>query len=704
MANTWQGEYLLEVRAEEIPARMLEPATRELATRIFEELMQRSLAPREIETAYTPRRLVLVCKGLPEREPDTEERVMGPPVSAAFKPDGSATGALEGFAKRCGVEPSALERIATEKGEYLAATKRRQGEPVREVLAQIVPKVLAGLYWAKTMVWGDGHGPWVRPVHGIVSLLDGEVVPFELFGIAAGSESHGHPVLSPELFAVTGAADHAAKLAARGVLVRPQERRDRLEAGMAAAAARLGGEATDDAPLLDKLAAICEIPGVMEGSFDAAFLALPREVLATSLRDHQSAFAVERDGKLLPYFLTVMDRPDDPIGRVRAGNEWVVAARLADARFFYEEDRKHTLDQRAPDLERLTFQAKLGSYAAKAERLAGLSRWLCAALGVADLATACERAARLLKVDLSTEMVKEFTTLQGVMGGIYAREEGASEEVWQAIYDQYLPASADDAIPRGAVGRIVSIADRLDTLAGIFGLGMIPSGSRDPFGLRRAAQGVVRICLEAGLPLDLDAAVLEAARLYGAVVPKGAEEIRALLRPFFDDRVRHALGQRGLAYDEIEAALAAGGSNLPELAARAEALHRVRDEKDFLSLTLSAKRIANILKDAPEAAFDAALLGEPAERDLHAAAERVLGRLEAAAAAGKHEEALRGAAELAAPLDRFFTEVMVMAEDPRVRANRLALLQRIGRGLGRTARLTEVVVDRAEHRARHGEG
>jgi len=696
-----RGEYLLEVRSEEIPARMLEPGVRELATRVFEELMARNLAPREVETGYAPRRLVLVLTGLPEREPDREEQVLGPPVRAAYTADGTPTQALSGFAKRCGVAPGELSRVQTDKGEYLAAIKKTAGKPTAEVLADLVPRTLAGISWAKTMRWGSGEGPWVRPVHGVVSLLDGAVVPFTFFGVAAGDTAHGHPILSPAPFRVTGAEAYRRELGRHAIEVRPAERRRLLADSMRQRAESLGGKLVDDPALLDKLAAICEIPGVLEGRFDEAFLELPAEVLATSLRDHQSALTVEGPtGGLLPCFLTVMDRPDDPKGRARSGNEWVVAARLADARFFYGEDRKAGLARRAEQLHRLAFHERLGSYADKSERLAALAAAICDELGWTAEREAAVTAARLLKVDLATEMVKEFTSLQGIMGGIYAREEGQPEAVWQAIYDQYLPATTEDRIPRGRAGLVAGLADRLDTLVGIFGLGLIPTGSKDPFGLRRAAQGVVRIALEGGLDLNLEQVAVEAAKLYGDRLTRGAEQILDDLRPFLHDRLRYVLGLRGYAYDEIEAALAVGVTSLPDLEARVAALHRMREEPSFLTVVQAAKRIANIVKDAAEQPLDPSLLAEPAEKDLHAAFQGLRHEVEEAAAARDYDRCLQRILDLAPVLDRFFVDVLVMAEDPKVRQNRIALLQAIGRTVSRTARLTEVVVDKAEARGK----
>ncbi len=701
------GEYLLEVRTEEIPARMLEPAVRHLATRVFEDLMGRGLGPREVESGFTPRRLVLVLKGLPEGEADREEQMVGPPARVAYDAEGRPTKALEGFARRLGLEPGDLERIETDKGEYVAARQTVRGRATAEVLAELVPRVLREIPWPKTMLWGPGTGPWVRPVHGVLSLLDGEVVPFELFGVEAGDRTSGHPVLSPETIAVAGAEDYRQHLAELGLVVDPAERSRRLSNAMHERAREAGGALVEDPDLLAKLVAMCEIPGVLEGRFEEAFLELPREVLATSLKDHQSSLTVERSGQggdgLLPRFLTVMDRGDDPEGRVRSGNEWVVAARLADARFFYAEDRKRPLAKRFSGLEHLAFHARLGSYAEKAARLEHLAAAICDRLGWTGERPLAERAAHLLKVDLITEMVKEFTSLQGVMGGIYAREDGEPEAVWQAVYDQYLPASTDDPLPRGRVGAVVSLADRLDTIVGIFGLGLVPTGSRDPFGLRRAAQGAVRICLERELPLDLRDLAGLAAGLFGDVLERTGEEIQEDLGPFIDDRVRHLLGLEGYAYDEIEAALAAEGvAGLPDLKARADALHRVRDEPEFLAVVLAAKRIENIVRDAEPGEPDEDLLEEGAERDLHAAFRELERGVEEAAAAGDYEVALRRVGALAEVLDRFFVDVLVMVEDPAVRRNRLALLRAIGRTLSRVARLTEVVVDREEHRRKHG--
>ena len=697
MAET---EFLLEIRCEEIPARMLQPAIRELATRLFEELMALNLAPAQMDTGFTPRRLILMLKGLPPRESDRDEELVGPPVRAAFDSEGLPTKAADGFARKCGVEVEALRRVETDKGEYLAVTRKVVGRSVSEVLAELVPPIVEGLSWAKTMRWGVGEGPWVRPIHGVVALCDGEVVACKVFDVESGGETTGHPVLSPRSIAIRNISDYRRKMARRQIVVRFEERRQRLEDQLQEAAKSLGGDLVADQELLNSLTAICEIPGTVVGRFEPAYLSLPREVLITSLRDHQSAFTLESAGMLLPSFITVMDRPDDPKGRVQAGNEWVVAARLEDARFFFNEDRKTNLDQRREKLEHLTFHAKLGSYAAKTERTAELTREICESLGWNDVVEDAMTAANLLKVDLTSEMVKEFTSLQGIMGGLYAEREEYPVEVWQAIYDQYLPASTEDAIPRGRVGRATALADRIDTLVGMFGLGLIPSGSRDPFGLRRAGQGMVRIVLEGDLPLDLDLIAAKSVLLFGDLLDRSGKEILSDLRLFLQDRVRHLLGLRGYAYDTIEAALAVGSANLPDLLARVDAVHKVREEPDFLSVVLAAKRISNILRETSDQDLVEARLKEPAEQDLHRAAEALREDIDQAERQADYEQGLRAIAKLSEPLDRFFVEVLVMDENRELRNNRIALLQSIQRMISRTARLTEVVVDKSEHRDR----
>ncbi len=689
-----KGEFLLEVRCEEIPARMVRKATQDLGSRIFQELLNRQLTPREIETGFTPRRLMVALKKVPGREPDRSEELTGPPASVAFDAEGMPTKAAVGFARRCGVEPDELRRIETPKGEYAVATVRTEGRPTARVLAEIVPKAIAELNWAKVMLWGDGIGPWARPVHGLLALFEGETVEFELFGVSSGNTTTGHPVISPKSIPVSGLSNYKSKLRKRAIEVNFEDRRKTLSKGLAAAAAELGGTMVEDPSLLDRLTAMCATPGVVAGRVADKYLELPREVLIASLRDHQSAFTVEKDGDLLPAFLTLMDRADDPEGHVRRGNEWVVEARLEDAVFFYGEDRRKSLEERAAALDRLSFHEKLGSYAEKTERIVELCGFIGRQLDWQEESRDAARVARLMKADLITEMVNEFSSLQGVMGGVYAREEGRPETVWRAIYEQYMPQGSSDPISSTRAGRIVGVADRVDTIIGILGIGMTPSGSKDPFGLRRAAQGVVRIALEGEMELDLDLVAARAYQQYGSRLERDAEDVLSVWRPFLFDRIRHILGLSDFAYDEIEAALEVGATNLPDLRARVAAIHMVREEPGFRSVVLAAKRIANILRDAPEQELRADLLSEPAEKLLYQAYQNLKDDIKKAEQEKRYEACLRTMTSFADVLDRFFVEVLVMDENPDVRNNRVALLQAIQRSLSRTAGLTAVVVEK----------
>jgi glycyl-tRNA synthetase beta chain len=700
------AELLLELRSEEIPERMLLPGLKQLSSRLFEDLMGRGLGPEEMETGMTPRRLVVLFRGVPSEEPDREEEQVGPPVSVAFDKDGKPTRAAEGFAKRMGVAVEDLRRVDTDKGSYLAATRRQEGLATTAVLQELVPRLVKELSWAKTMRWGRGQGPWVRPLHGLLLLFDGELVPMELFGVESQAQTVGHPILSPEPVAVSSIADYKQVMEKTGLEIRFESRLEIIRDHMAELAAKKGGRPVDDSGLLSKLAAMVEIPGVILGEFTPDFLKLPAEVLATSLRDHQSAFAVEGgDGDLLPFFLTVMDRPDDAKGKVRAGNEWVVEARLSDARFFYEEDRKSALATRVEALDHLSFHPRLGSYAEKTARLQKLAVIICRALGWHDEVDRAQEAARLLKADLLTEMVGEFSSLQGVMGGIYLQEEGCSEEVWQAVYDQYHPASPEDSLPRGRVGLATALADRLDTLTGMFGLGLMPTGSKDPFGLRRAAQGLIRILLESKLSLDLEMATAQALELYDGAELRELQELWPDLKSFFHDRVRFLLGQKGLAYDEIEAALGAEARLMPQVEARARALHKKRQEAQFLEVVLAAKRIANIVKDGdPSVDLDESLLTESAEKELFSALQDLEEGVDRDMAQSNFGSCLDHITNISQTLDRFFVEVLVMDKDAAIRQNRMALLRAIEAVFARVAWLTEIVVDKTEYRSQESSG
>lgn len=561
-----------------------------------------------------------------------------------------------------------------------------------DILAEMAPRLITGLEWGKAMRWGTSIGPWVRPVKGVVAIFADQVVPFEVFGIDAGKSSVGHPILSPDSFRVTDWDDYRRQLAERGIVIDGGERRAAIEEGFVAAATELGGSVPEDSRLLDRLAAMIEIPGVVVGRCEPQ--GLPREVLTASLRDHQNAFGVVAKDGPLPAFLTVMDRPDDPQELVRQGNEWVVAARLEDARFFVAEDRKRSLADRRPDLERLTFHRALGSYADKSRRLGEFGNWLCSSLEHPGLTESMATAAALAKVDLTCEVVKEFTGLQGVMGGVYAAEQGVDEEVSRAIYQQYQPASPDDSIPDEPLGQLLGVADRMVTLGGFFALGESPSGSRDPYALRRAAQGVVEIALGGALPVDLGELAGRAVELHADVATVDLAAATVELDAFLRDRLHSLLGRRGYAYDEVAAAVAVDDLPLAALA-RVEALHAARQHADFVDVADAAKRIRNILAGGEAGAgVDAERFEHDEERQLWQAV--VDSRSVVATATRDHDytAALEHIAGYAPLLERFFDAVLVMAEDAGVRANRLALLGQLDTLFAQVGDLSQLAVER----------
>ncbi|MCP3963459.1 MAG: glycine--tRNA ligase subunit beta [bacterium] len=682
-------EYLLETRFQEMPRRFLDKIVRQLATRLFEDLMGRGLGPAELLTGVTPRRVMVCLKGLPEIEPDREEQELGPAVAEAYDADGAPTDALRGFAERVGAAPEDLEQTRTERGTYLALTRRVAGRPVAEVLAELVPRVLAELRW-----WLPARASSGAP-SGILSVLGGEALPFGSGGATVGPTTVGHPVQSPGAFEVTGLDDYLAGLRERGILVDSEARRAAFSSALEGRAAELGGGLVDDAELLDRLTSVIEVPGVVHGAFDPDHLKMPEEVILAALARRAGAFAVRgEDGALLPSFLTAMDRPDDPAGLVRAGQEKAVAGRLIDARFRCDTDRRLTLAERVRRLEEIDFHPRLGSYAAKGERVRALAELACGELGWQDELDTARDAAELLKADLTSGIVLDFPSLRGTIGGIYAREEGYIETVWQAIYEHY----QHDPIPRDRCGRVVAVADRLDSLVGLFGARQAPSGSKDPYALRRLTRGLLRIVVGAEMELDLDLMTARAVLLYGERLSGSAEGLLRELQGFLAERVRHFLGRQGFAHDEIEAAEAVGAKNLPDLVARLRALRAVRGEAEFRSLVLAAKRLFNIVRDSPEYDLHTAELAEGAEQDLHHALGGVRDEVDRAAGERRYEDCLRSMAKLVPHLDRFFSGVLVMDENESLRNNRVALLQACRRVFWRIGRLKEMAVDRGENR------
>ncbi len=687
--------FLLELRTEEIPANALSGARRQLAGGISRALTEAGFDGLTVEVLSTSLRLMVRVDGLPERQADRTERLMGPPARIAFAEDGSPTKAAEGFAKKAGVAVDELETESTDKGDYLAATVVHEGRATHEILSEIVPVVLTAMRFPKMMRWGLGEYFFVRPVHGLVALFGEAVIPMNVFGVDAGRETVGHRVHGSEAFEVTSVAGYSDALAERGVLIDPVERRRILDVRAAELAAEAGCRVHPDDALVAEHVELVEYPGLLRGSIDEEFLELPREVVITTLRYHQKCLILEHEtGSLAPHFLTVIDRRDDPEGLVRQGNEWVIGARLADARFFFDEDRKRKMADWSDGLDRLEFHRVLGSIAAKADRVGELAVILADRLGLALGHEELRRAALLVKTDLLTNMVVEFPELQGVMGGHYLRLEGLDDEVWTAARDHYRPTGFDGEIPTSDTGRVLGVADRLDTIAGLFGVGEIPSGSKDPLGLRRAAQAIVKIVAGAGWGLHLGEAIEAAVDGLGDLAETPAGETADAIRGFMADRVRRYLtDQVGLNADVADAVMASGWNDLPELVARAEALDAVRTSPQMRALSLAFKRVKNITENADLAVVDPTVYDTDEERELDAASEVFTGKLSDCVGARRFDDAFAAMGELAEVLDRFFVEVLVMCDDTKIRDNRVALLTRLRRDFMTLADLSRLQVD-----------
>ena len=541
---------LLEIGCEEIPARMIQGAAADLAARVGEILVGAGLTHGPVTGWGGSRRLAVRVEDVPARQPDRDEQVLGPPVKAAFAPDGSPTAALIGFARKQGIDAALLAPVETDRGSYAGFRRSVPGKPLEEVLQAAFPRAVETMSFPKTMRWAEGKHRWVRPVHWLLAVHGDRHLPLTLFGISAEPASRGHRFLASGPVPVPAAAAYAEALEKARVLVETGERRRRIEGLLRAAAAGEGGALVEDAALLDEVADLVEWPGVVVGHFDPSFLDLPRDILVTTLRHHQKAFSVQSEGRLLPLFLSVANTDRDPQGHVRRGNEWVVSGRLTDARFFWEEDRKRTLESRLTDLERVAFHAKSGNYRSKVERMASIAWDLAEYLANRGVRIAEQRdvkqAALLSKCDLVTGLVGEFPELQGIVGGLLLQREQAPSAVVSAIREHYLPAMAGDPIPETELGRLISLVDKLDTINELIGAGERPSGSRDPFAMRRAANGVYRIVLEAKWPLSV--------RYAWAVLGQDMSTWS-----FLDERLSLFFLEEGFSGAEIRAVLQAGG-------------------------------------------------------------------------------------------------------------------------------------------------
>jgi glycyl-tRNA synthetase beta chain len=694
------AEFLFEIGLEEVPARMIAGAQAELERRVVALLERERLADAKVavKSFSTPRRLAVFVAEVAERQEDISEELLGPSAKIAFK-DGVATAAAVAFAKKAGVAVEELKTVETPKGEYLAATSVKAGRAAAEVIAAELPKELAGIYWAKNMYWRPGKPErFVRPVRWLLALLGDQVVPVSFAGYEAGAVSYGHRVLAgAEPIAIAAPGEYEAALSKAFVMADVELRRHTIRKALDRVCRTIPDTRwREDHELVDKLTHLTEWPSVIAGGFDAEYLQLPEEVLVTVMRDHQNYFAVEdKAGKLAPHFLAVLNTQADEAGQavIRHGNARVLRARFNDARFFWEFDQRTPLTERLALLEHVTFQKDLGSYAAKTERVRKVAASLSGLLLERDVAldaAALDQAALLAKTDLTAELVKEFTELQGIVGGLYARAQGCSEATAAAIYDQYRPVSMEAPVPRTIEGSVLAIADKADTIAGMFGLGLEPTGSKDPFALRRAANGIVKILAESDLPLTL--------RDVAAATGAEAAVIERVVS-FFAERLEFYLREaRGQAYDVVKAVLAAGSNDVRDAIARAEAVTAVRGGEDFVAVSAAFKRMKNILTQADangvaqtpvEVLHDGAM--HPAQAALNAATTKVSLEFESLSAGREYIAALQRMATLRPEIDGFFNDVMVMDPDPVVRESRLKLLRSLVVTFTRIADFSEIV-------------
>ncbi len=701
------GERVLEALRE---ARLLPEATKMADGDVSQSDRDLSRSDREapLQTYSTPRRLVVYVPVVLAQQPDKVEEILGPPVKVAIDAEGKYTRAAESFAQKNGTRLEDLARASTPKGEYLALSKTTQGRPAREILSEILPASILGLTFPKSMYWREKLGPrFVRPIRWVLAILGegkrAHTVDFEILGIKSGNLSFGHRASSPRALPIRDFKDYLKKLGQARVEINPQLRRERVLLETQVLVETAGLKTVPDEGLMDWIVNSTEWPRPMVGNFDERFLHLPREILITVMRDHQKYFAVEdQQGNLRPHFVAVLNMDSDAKGLIRQGHQRVLTARFRDAEFFWNADQGVPLSARVPRLDRVTYQAQLGSYGDKIRRMKAIAEHLAGVLEAQGGLAAGQRdvilrAVELSKCDLTTQMVQEFTELQGIVGGLYAKAQGELEGVATAIYDHYLPLGAEGESPRTLVGALVSVVDKLDSVVAGFAVGHEPTGSSDPFALRRQANGIVKVLLEYSLPIDLQEAVNQALDVLEIQWRKPRPEVSARVLDFIADRLRYYFeAVRGFRYDTVRAVLAAGAERPGDCLARLEAMEALRGGEDFEALSAAAKRIRNILAKSASAAdwqpgeVEVAQLHEAQEKELYEAYTRIAAEAGRLSQVHDYRGALEAISTLRPAVDRFFDKVLVMAEDREIRRNRLRLLSKLDELFSGIAHFAEI--------------
>lgn len=688
-------DFLLEIGVEELPARFLLPALEQLRELTEKGLRENRLAYQEIFCCGTPRRITVFARGVAEKQEALVQEVKGPAVKVAYSPQGEPTRAAFGFAKSQGMNVDQLVTRTIGAVDYVFALKKEEGNPAPGVLEKMVPGLVEGLHFPKPMRWANLEMRFARPIRWLVCLYGADVIPLTMAGLTSQRSTRGHRFLSSGQLEIPTAAAYFEVMEQAHVIVDVQRRRDLIRRQVEEVAAREGGRADIDAGLLDEVTNLVEYPTALCGSFDASYLDLPEEVLITPMREHQRYFPVRgAQGQLLPRFIAVSNGGTRNIATVRAGNEKVLRARLADAAFFWQEDLKTPLADRVEGLKKVVFQESLGSVYDKVQRIGHLAQFIASCLGLEDGTRAeIKDAAYLAKADLITNMVYEFPELQGVMGREYALRSGAVPAVAQAIYEHYLPRFAGDDLPQTLPGQVLSLADKLDTLVGCFGMGIHPTGSQDPYALRRQALGVCHIVIAGQQVLSLGELIGQAFDGYHGLVPfkLTREQVTAELTEFFRQRLRVLFMDRGLPYDTVDAVLSAGFDDVAGAWLRVQALEEFRGDPAFGALLTAFTRAHNLSKKAHQTNIDENLFEAAVERDLYGIYQDVLAAVQPHLEARDYPAALSLIAGLQPPVDRFFEEIMVMVENLQVRDNRLALLKRVAQLTGSIANLSKIV-------------
>ena len=672
-------ELLLEIGTEEIPAGFISKALSDLKELVQKEFEANRIDFKGIQTLGTPRRIVLYIESVSEKQRDEEAKKIGPSKAASFDSSGKPTKAAIGFAKGQSVPVESLEVIQTEKGEYVCAIRRETGRPTLDILPHVLPGVILSIPFQKSMRWAEVSIRFARPIHWILGLFGGEVIPFEMGDVRSGNITYGHRFMHPDPIAVKDFKTYLQKLGEASVIVDPTERKKRIEERMILKGAEVSGKVLKDEELLNEVNFLVEYPLPLCGSFEERFLSLPREVVIHSMKEHQRYFSLVDDrGKLLPHFICISNIVPKDEKVVVKGNERVLKARLSDAAFFFEDDMKITLEKRVELLKKVVFQAKLGTSYEKVMRFKNLASLIVERIDP-KLRQAVERAALLCKADLVTGMVGEFPKLQGIVGREYGRLSGEKAEVYEAIYEHYLPGFSGDRLPSSPVGDVVSIADKMDTIVGCFGVGLLPTGTADPFGLRRQALGIIRIILEREYSLSLVELIEKSGEQLKEKMERPFPEAKTDILDFFRIRYQNFLLDKGYPFDVIEAVLSTSFDQLLDVQRRIDALREAKEWKDFESIVIGFKRAMNILKGAlSRNEMKPSLFSEPAEKNLHQSFLKAGERIGLHLSKRDYPSTLLEMTQMKKPIDDFFDGVMVMVENEAIRNNRLALLDEIG--------------------------